>query len=97
MSNLYRALFISSMLTIGMATLGARRSFALPAAGVTAESSPLAPPAAEPAPDRDADLYNQGTTALNAGQWQPAFRPSTRFSNCTARMPMGLSTGMPTR
>ncbi len=74
MSNLYRALLISSMLTIGMATLGARRSFALPAAGVTAESSPLAPPAAEPAPDRDADLYNQGTTALNAGQWQLALQ-----------------------
>lgn len=72
MSNLHRALLISSMLMLGVAPVGARRLVALPAAGVTAESAPAAAPAAEAAPDHEGDLYNEGTTAVNAGQWQQA-------------------------
>lgn len=65
-----KTIITATALLMAAAPLWAQEPFAGPAVAAVASPRAASAPAADPAPDRESDLYDEGTNALNASQWQ---------------------------
>ena len=72
MTILNKAMITATTILITAALLVAQEPFARPAEAAMATPLAASATAAEAPPDRESDLYDQGTKALDASQWENA-------------------------